>query len=901
MLKANLTQALYTVATTIDHYQRVQAEDYVNSIINNRKYLPETTTIIVEMFGEPKLNRLLTILLKKMIKGYKELSDEEMHLVANQLFQSASRMDTTNMNLYAGLVVDYLYEVIGLTDPFVFSLIHKLANDFLGKFDQMDNISYFEVLVLKKFCKKALSVKMTRHYLFSEFKDIYEDSFKEYRAVVIPNDKNTLIGYEIVYTQVFKLLNNLANIYDDYNYLTGVYASFEYLISSLFVDTAAINEVVCKLIKTQFKCLETSYLIISMKSDIFERLAKLLLEVFFNLDNYSALDKLNSYSLDFYLLRYLVNILDDFLNDEETGISVLSDNNHSIGLQAYVESKIQIYPSIIDKIISNYISKEINSILNGETEELEVYFNIKSKQFKDDPMICALKLLSVLFEFYLFRAETYMENLTKGLLHQLEVESRNETEFYNNPYNFYKLNFIQENMHRINKLISLGPIIANFMKYDISNLSFFIMYFIESYFYEYDIDESLLIEGLQFAVKIMNGDNYTLAVIATNIILLIANKGDVSEHREELIDLNGLLTRYLVILQSLSNQKSDYLMHLLDILLEVIEILFIDNKTLETILNFLFTLITIEYNPDYLTIVSKSTEIFTDVFIKAPSESLTPDVIIGVGKLVSIQIDKFMSTQQITYLESGANLLLGYIGKFEIVCDQAITQIVNKNPQFISNFVEISNSFVQVVISSFYNLIDYYIEDLKFNFIHLSFMLLANVFSKVYFVINHNNFIYNYIPGSTSYYIDIKTDNYKNVLGQKVNNKSQIELIVPLAKTGETAFIHEYLYVLQKYMQELYLAINIDELGNCFDVLDFVCMLFPFMDIQIYEFVFDLFNKINGDLNLVDAVGRNNLFLAINRIIARIILTYPSFLLSNRQKNFTNIISYLKVIVYSGK
>lgn len=901
MLKSNLTQALYTVATTIDQQQRVQAEDYVNSIIDNTKYLHETTSIVVEMFNEPKLNTLLTILLKKMIKGYKELTDEEMHSIANLLILAGPKIDVGTLNLYTGLVVEYLYDVIGLADPFVWAIINKISNEFVLKFNSFAKESLFEAMVIEKFTKKALSIKLTRHYLFNEFKDIYEETFRPYRNLIVPNDNAILIGWESIYIRFYKLMNNLTQIFDDYTFMAQIYTSFEHLSSGIFVHRLTINEAFCRLLKTLFKCLETCYLTLSMKSEIFERLTKFLLDIFFNLDNYAILASISEFGLDFFYLRYMVNILDDFLNDEETGISILSENQHNMGLQAYVESKVHLYPSLMDKIITTFIAKEINSILSGENEELEVYFNVKSKQFKDDPMVCALKFLAILFDFYLFNAEAYMEELIKSLLHQLQIDAQNEATFCSNAYNFYKLSFVQENMHRINKLVNLSPIVANFIRYDISNLNFFVMYFLESYFFEHEIDDTLLIQGLEFTVKVMNQENLNLALIATNIVLLIINKGEISSHKEELLDLNAFLTRFLNILQSLSNEKSDYLMHLLDIFLEVVEVLIIDNKILQTVMNFLFTLITLEYSPEYMTIVAKSTEIFTDILIKAPSDSLNPEILVAVGKLISIQVDKFMQSQQVTYLESAANLLLGYIGKFETACDQAITEILNKNTQFLAKFIEITNTFIEVIKQSFYGLIDYYAEDMKYSFILISFILIANVFSKIYFVVNHSNFIFNYTPGSTSFYIDIRTDNYKNVLGHKVQNKSHIELIVPLSKIGEADFIKNHVYCLQQYMQKLYLTLQVDELSSCFDILDFTCMLFPFLNVQIYEFVFGLFNKINDGLNLIDANNRNNLFLGINRIIARIILTYPSFLMTRRQETFTNIINYLKIIVYSGK
>ena len=901
MLKANLTEALYTVATAMDPNQRLKAEEYVNSVIDNTKYLHEITGVIVEMFGEPKLNTLLIILLKKMVKGYKELDEAEMHKIMNLLFQSASRVNANNIKLYAELIVDYIYEVLGLADAYVFGTMNNIATDFIKNFNSFTKDSYFEVILLNRFCRKGLAVKMTRHYLFNDFKDMYEETFKRYIDITIPNDKTRLMNFESIYVNFMKLMNNLSHIYDDYTYLGGLYNCFEYLTINIFKDYSFINNTVQNILKTQFKCLESSYMTLSMKSNIFERLTSLLLEIFFNIDNYTTLGLLSQYDLDFFYLKYFVNILDDFLNEDDTGISALSENHPTLGLQSYVQSKIQIYPAIIDKIISTFIAKEINSILSGEIEELAVYFNVKSKQFKEDEMVCALKLLSILFEFYLFNNENYVESLVQELLHQLEIDARNETEFCNHPYNFYKLSFLQENMHRINKLVNVSPIVSTFLNYDPMNLNFFIMYFLEAYFFEYEIDESLLIKGLGFAIKTMDNDNLNLALIATNIALLIINKSGLVSHKDELLNINNFLSRFLVIFQTLTNERSGYVMQLLDIFIEVIEIIDIDRKVLEIILNFLFNIITMEVNPNYLTMVLKSTEVFTDVFIKASSDALTYDVIAGVGKLITIQITKFLQTQQTIYLESVGNLLLGYIGKFEVVCDQAITQVLNKNTQVLANFIEISNCFIEVVKAGFYNLIDYYTEDMKYNFILLLFVLLANSFSKIYFIINHNNFIFNFTPGSSSYYIDIKTDNYKNVLGKKVKNKSQIEVIVPLSKIGESAFIQDYLYILKQYMQKLYLSVNLDELNNCFDILDFVCMLFPFLNIQIYEFVFELFNKINDEVKLIDSINRNHLFLGINRIISRIILTYPSFLLNHRQRNFSNIISYLKVIIYSGK
>ena len=901
MIKDDLIMALKVISSSTDQDLRERSEQYINSVINNEDQVCGNVMTILSLYGDPTMNKLLTIILNKMLKTLTGLDEDKAQLLSKAIIATMPRNDNLSIKHFIDFFIEFNEKILDLTDEFVYGLIKETVFSFGANFNNPTQENWIEGFILKKFCKKLLSFKTRKYSLFSTLMTMYSDTLHSLKDLVIKPDTLEFSNNSQIYLKFIKTLEYLSHIYAETDFIDKIAQNFDQLIVLLFTNYVKVPQCIMDLVRAELKLFKNTYVIIILQSNILTNMIDRMAGLFFNGNTYTILQHMQENGNDLYyeLLRFFVTILGDFLDSESVSLNYFSDMKHQKQLEDKVINSFGVFPMVIDQVMAIYINPEIQKVCNGEVDPLDQYFEIRSKDFNEHVMVCGLKYLSLLFDFYSLKNEDQIENFVNGLLNSLLVSVSNPNEFLSNIVNYSKLIFIQENLQRINRLHSLEGIVKEFLKYNQSQANFFVMNFLENYFEDDRIPVTLLYPGIQFSQMMMDGTDMCCAMIATNVIILICNTLNAIGKEKENIEFEKLVKRYLDITKIIANEKSEYLIRLLDILTELTCVIDINKHILNIILDFLTSLLTVDYTPENLAIVSKSSEIFGELFLCAKNYMLIQQIFDGVASVISIQAERYMQSQQDIYLDNILGLTLAYITKFEIVCDQIITEIFNNNK--IDRFQQMVENFNKTIRVSFYNNLIHFVENMKFDQIYTGFILLGNVHAKLFFILNKNEFIYNFIQSNTTYYLNVISDNYKDTLSKKVHDKSCIDFLVPSNKTGNTVFLDEFLEIFISHFKYLFTNKDYDNLYSLFDILDFICMNFPFKNKFLYEFVFNFFDHINADNFVIEPVVKNHLFLSINRIITRIILTYPNCLLDNKKTNFHKIISYMKQIKYSGK
>ena len=902
----NLNQILTGLSFESNPDIRANYENYINALLNDKQNCLENIQKLVSFFQDKSMSKQLLIILKKFTKVARNLEQDQASALLDHCLQSMLPFLTeSELNLFTDFIIEFLTQVFSITS----TVVSEFLNRFLGElgiiFNKTGKEDFNSILALSlysKFLKHLLGLSVTANKLYVEAQKTYKPLFENLNATIEKMGISNLVqrGAERMSENCLKVQELLARFYRDCSFLRATFFTlFKPLINSLKKCPKLpefLQRVLEKLSKTYFKI----YVVLILNQDFLKELLQLYCSLYLaEMDDTfeNSTEKLNVYFLN---LRIFILLIQDFAIDGDFSLSVSTETNQNdFQLEQILDLQFPKFYSIIKKTYRVLLPLHVNTF-NGPSPLLSDHLDFLNLDFKNCPQKCATKFITTLFDYYCKRLEYECDDLIKTILHQFEGRLL-ELEISGKSDDFYLwLTFIETNLFRIMNLFSVDFIVQKLLTLDFSLINYPCLSFLQSYFEEYAVPEHLIISGVHFCQSILTStqiDCYRYI----GIVILLNFQFKMQEKEEYIIQLNFKIifhSFFTLLTNSVDGNVHD-LGCMLSLLEEIIKSLEQDCSEIEEIINAFFTILEISGYSDTIELVHRTVDMFAEFFITIPKVNITLPIFQKCFVYLNKILAQFKQTQNISFLNSFSKLFIFFVAKFEALLDIFLEQIVSLKLE-----VELAVSFCRDIISVINSVLSdtlcHYLDNLMFNEIILSMFAIANVFTKIYVIVNCKSLIMKPVLGETSFYVDIKSFDQRFSFPKKVENKSEIKIEI-LTQIGDIQFIKIFLDSLASFVQFSVLSKNSEFFTGLINVLEFFSLCFPFFVEEICDIIFRAFDLLDGNLHTEFRQEEPHIFSSITRIVARIIFCYPRSLFAGKNEIYNRIILFLNRVKFGGR
>jgi hypothetical protein len=905
--KEQARQALIGMSTEANPVLRTQYENFINEIILSSHDIVNNVRLLTELVADKRLTKIVLVLLKKMLKTLQMLEEKEAFEVFYLILQNAFPViDMSNLKILSDLVVAYLYQVMDISSPQVLDIYQMFLNELVASL-QSQNIVHccFFLSNFSLFTKMLNDLKIKIHLVFTRAQQTYQPTFDKLVEVLATIDTKAMINTDnfAFIDYYFRVLQSLTIFYNKSDFLAGCYSTFYRPLLQAFISGRDLNSLELAIMTRLCKAFSKCYLVLINNCAFFNELSYLYFEIFFEPVNYKVFAKSPAnLQIAFQNLSLFISIVEDFVINGDFSINVTESDMKPEKLEDMITSRVHQFLEVVRSVFEAFVDPTMRSILSSKQIGIKSFVEHKNKNFKTDPFECGLKFIRVLNEFYWKTKDVEIEELTLQLVRDFERQVNLGDQCLQDVGFYYQLIFVEDNLFRVLNLVPLDFIIFKILSLNTSQLNFFLLKFCESYFAEYQISDQAIEAGIQFCYGVLAQATSDLQkYIAINIILLIRNKMvEVDEARVE-VNFVIVFESFYQLLQSAEhedNEETD-LFCLIDLFEEIARAVEANYEQVSNLISFILRIAQTPKWKNQLETLQKIAEIYSNILLDLPNESLTLQVFNDTIFLIENVLQKYQASQEHYYLSVFAKLTLYFIFKFEPICDKFIamsaapmtdkTSVLNS----CGLFLEFINRVIYPVISTF-------VEQGMFTEIILILFAMVNVFSKMYIVVNFENLKPVVIQAHGSFVTDIMLTQCAHHFPSKIDENSTVRVYINDANF-EVGFLLEFLERLSHIVYQFVKSNNIEFYKNCLDVLEFFMISFPFLNAHTLSVIFRSFDILG--LNQIDDSDESKveIFISLARLMARVIFFHPHFLLQNKPESFGKIIEFVKHINFSGK
>ena len=900
-------QALIGTSTEANPVLRAQHEAFINEIISSPGEVISNARILAGLVSDKRLTKIVLILFKKMLKTFQVLDEKEafeiFYLILSQSFPV---LDMSNLKILSDLVVSYLYQVMDISSPQVLEIYQMFLSELVVSLQSKNIVQgcfYLSNFVL--FTKMLNDLKIKIHLVFTRAQQTFQATFDKLVEVLATIDIQTMISTDnfAFIDFYFRVLQSLTLFYSKSDFLARCYSMFYKPLLGAFISGSELNSlelaIMVRICKAFMKC----YLVLINNCAFFNELSYLYFEIFFEPNNYKIFSRSPAnLQIAFQNLSLFISIVEDFVINGDFSINVQESDARPERLEDMISSRVSQFLVIVHSVFESFVDPVMRSILNSKQIGIKSYVEQKNKNFKTDQFECGLKFIRILNEFYWKTKDNEIEQLTVQLVNDLEQRVLAGDQCLQDVGFYYQLIFVEDNLFRMLNLVPLDFMIFKILSLDVSQLNFFLLKFCESYYTEYQISDQAIEAGIQFSYRVLSQTTDDLQrYVAINIILLIRNKMiGVDEDRID-VNLSIVFQSFYALLQSAEredNEETD-LFCLIDLFEEIAKAVEANYEQLSKLISFILKIAQTPKWKNQLEILQKIAEIYSNILLDLPNESLTLEIFSDTILLIGSVMEKYRISQEHYYLSVFAKLTLYFIFKFEAMCDRFIalsaTPMADKASVLssCSQLLELINSVIYPVITTF-------VEQGLFTEIILILFALVNLFSKLYVLVNFENLKPVVIQASGSFVTDIMLTQCAHHFPSKINESSTVRVYVA-DQHFEVGFLTNFLDGISHIIYQFVKSNNIEFYKNCLDVLEFFMICFPFLNPMTLNIIFRSFEIL--DLTYINDNDefKVEIFISLSRLMARVIFFHPHFLLQNKRESFSKIIEFVKHINFSGK
>lgn len=367
------------------------------------------------------------------------------------------------------------------------------------------------------------------------------------------------------------------------------------------------------------------------------------------------------------------------------------------------------------------------------------------------------------------------------------------------------------------------------------------------------------------------------------------------------IDLTLLFETFYQLLKSAMRDEYEEidLFSLIDLFEEIAQVAESDKQHVNTLIGFLLKITEAGKGKNQVEVLQRIAEIYSNLLLNLPSEILTIQIYSETISLIECLLQNYQSSHEPSHLSAFVKLALFLIFKFELLCDSFITNL-NFSPNSFPEIHSCCCHFIEFVNRTIYPMFNIFIDNGMFNEIILTLFAIVNIYSKIYILINFQNLKPIIIKDESAYVTDIMLMESNYQFPAKNYDISMIRVYIA-DKFFEFGFLSQLLEVIAKIIFQFIKSNNTEFYKNCLDVLEFFIICFPFLNSFSLDIIFRSFEIMDLSGTSYEDDAKVEIFMSLNRLMARIIFFHPQFLMLNRSESFGKIIAFLKHISFLGK
>lgn len=376
---------------------------------------------------------------------------------------------------------------------------------------------------------------------------------------------------------------------------------------------------------------------------------------------------LNNVSQDQTLREHLLN---SFQNDFLKQIILFKDSQKEFKQMSF------------DFSLKKWVYNEDMEII----DEFEFYSQFGEQTFEKSIQDAGIKFIRIITD--LLNDEDIMDTWAEEFQNQILLHFDNKTSNYfyfddkHNRVNFELINillFCENNMYEILKHVDFEHSILKFFSISLSECDVLIIKFIESYFEFSYGKNSMFMEGIQYAQKLMEHPSLVLNCSGVRILLFIFYKINPQNISKFNFNFNNIFQKMNEILWRLKD--SDYLTHFLELIQDLIKVMPPSLDTIYKGLDFLESISKKDFGSNNSTIILKSSEMMVDLFVENNFSELSPEVILKFSNYIEQVLSHYDSFKDLIILENcfyqlfacflfKTEIFLGKINKIHLLKNQ---------------------------------------------------------------------------------------------------------------------------------------------------------------------------------------------------------------------------------------
>lgn len=902
-----LKEILMGLVYEANQQTREHFEAYINCVIEDSDNFLENMQTLSNFFSDKKISKQVLIIMKKITKHAVNLDENEANaLFINVYGKIKVHLIESEFQLFSDFLIKYLNTVFGFNSQHSINFWQSLLNEFCFNF-KSNNLNLcqfnFHLITFLDLVKFILPFLVTRNKFFVQCQKSLQQLFFQLMQSINLIGINTLIQMNLPKTVqlCLKLQEKLCIFYNDCAFLSTSFSSIFLPIMKQMDQPEQLSLELIKVAERLSKTYSKAYLIIAINTEFVRGLLQYYCSLFLTSENkrlhFNRPEKAHIYFLNLSLFTQLIL---DFAIDGDFSLSVSSENADSL-----FESVLNQNFSNLEHILLNAFRILWPSHLirfgSGEKSLLKEHLELQNETFKNSQYVCGKEFSSALFSYYCKNFEIETEEFLKQTLFKIEQLMKiGPNELL--QFDFYIwICFIESNIFRIMNLFSIDFIPEKIMNLPSSQINYFLFSFLENYFKEYEIPDSVIVLGVKFSeFWLVSAKSSCFQYITIMILLNIHFKMVARETILVEIDFKKVLKGFFELVTNCSGESSSNIFGIMNLLDEIIQCLKLDPLQVDVLLNLFNSVVDFQGYENEVPLMQKLIDSFANLLMKLDREEINLSVFQKSYMFLSKIYEKFRHSEKISYLNAFSKLFLYMIARFETFLDRVIHQIVegSMQPEFITDFCSQMIDFMNSVCQT---LFDEYIENLMINELLISLLAIGNVFSKIYVVFNCKNKI-KMTPkmANTSFLIDIKWFEPRISIAFNSIDFSMIQIHIE-TDIGNVGYMKLYLDCLMKCAITAVKIKNYEFYKGVLNVLEFFAQCFPFFIEEMCCIAFESFDVFQKQPPINQIEIESQIFLSIYRLMALSIFCFPRNMISSKLQVYNRITTFLKQIKFQGR